>query len=119
VKEIFWELIKSKKAKVWIASLVVTIIGYVVSFLGLDLPPDQAMELGNSIAAGVITLAGTYMVGQGAADFGKEAKKEEKKALGFDIEKLKTITKLALDMKSETPPPPPPSTTDENPPSAS
>jgi len=114
VNDILWELIKSKKAKVWIASLIVTIIGYLVSYIGLDLPPERALELGNSIAAGVVTLAGSYMIGQGAADFGKEAKKEEfNKATGLDLEKIEMLTKLALNMK-DTPPPPDPSTNEKN-----
>lgn len=73
---IIYKMLQSKKAVVWVSSGVAVVLGYLVSLFGLDLEPEIAMKLANSFALSIIALASSYMVGQGAADFGKEAKKE-------------------------------------------
>ncbi|MDB4726480.1 hypothetical protein OAF54_03495 [bacterium] len=62
------EILKSKKFQVFAASLVVLILTQLV---GLE--ETQALQ----IKEGLMGLAGTYLIGQGIADHGKEAAKVE------------------------------------------
>jgi len=62
MKTVFSKLITSKKFVAFIIGIVLTAL----SKKGIIIPEDMAME--------VFGLTASYIIGQGAADFGKEAK---------------------------------------------
>jgi hypothetical protein len=58
----------SKKARALIASVLVLIIGNVLTHLGVELTPEQSFQLNELTGLVVSLITGVYMLAQGIAD---------------------------------------------------
>lgn len=67
--DIIKSLLSSKKFLAMIVGLIVTLVGKI----GWDIPEETVSKL--------VGLVASYVVGQGIADFGKEAEKERQRSL--------------------------------------
>ena len=74
VKSMFVELLGSKKFNALLLGLMVTCVSFpLIRWAGLE--EAAATELATTISTAVMGMVGAYLVAQGAADHGKEAKK--------------------------------------------
>lgn len=74
VKTILLELLGSKKFSALLLGLMVTCVSYPLTrWAGLE--EASAVELATTISTAAMGLVSAYMLAQGGADFGKEAKK--------------------------------------------